>query len=111
MIVLLLGAPIQNPKMIAALKMKSLGFWFFSSVLFSKLRSGQKYAMLTAQSSSCIKQGSEHVGERSSNVLRCSHPTSYDYMLKETMYVNQPNLEANIHTFDFFRFAFIQTVQ
>ena len=57
MIVLLLGAPIQNPKMIAALKMKSLGFWVFSSVLFSKLRSGQKYAMLTAQSSSCIKQG------------------------------------------------------
>ena len=29
MIVLLLGAPIQNPKMIAALKMKSLWFWFF----------------------------------------------------------------------------------
>ena len=68
MIVLLLGAPIQSPKMIAALKMKSLVF--FSSVLFSKLRSEQKYAMLTAQSSSCIK----HVRERSSNLLKVHTP-------------------------------------
>ena len=48
-------APIQNPKMRAALKMKSLWFWFFIRFIQQTSRSGQKYAMLTAQSSSCIR--------------------------------------------------------
>ena len=75
MIVLLLGVPCQKcPKLIAALKMKSLGFCFFIRLFFSKLRIGQrcimKYAMLLAQSSSCIK----HVRERSSNLLKVHTP-------------------------------------
>ena len=50
MIVLLLGAPIQNPKNDSCPQNEKSGVFGLSSLLFSKLRIGQKYAMLTAQS-------------------------------------------------------------
>jgi len=43
----------------------------------------------------------ESISERSSNILRFSHPTLYDYVYKETMYVNQPNTKADIHSLYF----------
>ena len=56
-------APIQNPKMIAALKMKSLWFWFFYPFYSANLEKWTEIGDANGTIKLVQKIGIEHIGE------------------------------------------------